>query len=122
MSEQIRASEVSRDDDGIIRIVSTGVKSTAESVEATFVDVRALTAGSREPILFDARKWPAADPKSWVRFISLIEDICSAAAVVIDPAITGELGRFPQLLNTLIIPFQIFTDEAEAMAFLRKHL
>lgn len=110
------------DDDGVVRYVSVGVPSTAESVSRGFEIVRELTKGARAPILFDARSWPRGDPASWVRFISKVEDVCVAAAVVVSPTSEKAMGSFPEYIDGLVIPFRIFEDEDAALESLRSHL
>lgn len=104
--------------DGIVTIASTGAPSTAETVTETLGAVLDITRGTRRPILFDARQWPSGEPASWVRFISTIETVCVAGAVLIGHEAASRLGDFPNLLDRLVIPFQVFADEPSAVAFL----
>ncbi|MDJ0925966.1 MAG: hypothetical protein QNJ77_15550 [Acidimicrobiia bacterium] len=110
------------DDEGIIHVIAIGVPSTAPFVDETFAVVRELAGGQRAPILFDARDWPRGTPASWARFISKIESICLAAAVVADTRAAKALGRFPEFLDDLLIPFRVFPDEEPALEFLRGYL
>lgn len=109
------------DDEGIVHMVATGVPSTAQSVEENMRLVHDLTDGKRAPIFFLAEKWQYGDPASWGRLIELIESVCSAAAVLMPEANWPKMGRFPELLDALVMPFRMFSDEAAAMAFLRSH-
>ena len=96
--------------------------STADSVGESLRIVNELTGGKRVPILFDSRDWPRGDPASWVRFISMIEAVCLAAGVVANPESVRAMGRFPDFLDDLVIPFKIFEDEEDALSFLRRQI
>ena len=110
------------DNEGIIHIVATGVASTADTTGETLGVLTDLVAGSRAPILFNLHQWPSGDPSFWTRFTQTLQSVCLAGAVVIDPQAVAKLGTFPSLINTLLIPFQVFSDEDEALAFLRSHI
>lgn len=109
------------DGEGIVHYVATGTPSTKETVGESLAVVREITGGRRTPILFDSRSWPSGDPASWVHFINTIESFCSAAGVVVDGQSVARLGAFPARIDDLIIPFQVFYSEEEALAFLRSH-
>ena len=110
------------DDEGIVRYAAIGAMSTVESVMEGMTAVSEMTGGEPSPILFDARGWASGDPNSWVQFISMIESVCSAAGVVVDEESVSKMGSFPSLLDKLVIPFRIFRNEDEALAFVREHL
>jgi len=40
-------------------------------------------------------------------------------AMLIDPESPPTLGSYPETIDRLLIPFRVFTEEAEAVAFLR---
>jgi hypothetical protein len=115
------AARIWLDEDGIVRYVSRGVVSTAQSVDEGMQAVKKITGGRRVPILFDARNWPKGDPSSWVRFISMVETHCLAAAVLVNETSTKALGRFPEFIDDLVIPFRLFEEEDAALEFLRSH-
>lgn len=121
MTVTTNAARLWVDERGIAHIQSTGVPSTAATVEESLTALQQLLGGTRAPILFDARQWPSGDTASWVRFISLIEQVCVAGAILVDPERPAALGRFPEFLSKLIVPFAVFTREADALAFLELH-
>jgi hypothetical protein len=41
---------------------------------------------------------------------------------LVNPTSERALGRFPDLIDDLVVPFRVFKDEDEALAFLRQHL
>lgn len=110
------------DESGIGHVEAIGSASTAASVEATIAALRELLGdGRRAPVLFDARRWPSSDTAGWVRFISLIESVCLAGAVLVDPERPADLGQFPEVFSRLLVPFAVFTTEPEAVAYLESH-
>ncbi|NNC39532.1 MAG: STAS/SEC14 domain-containing protein [Acidimicrobiia bacterium] len=109
------------DGEGIVHFVATGAASTADTAAENQAVLEELTAGGRTAILFDVRSWPSGSPSFWVRFINAIEHICLAGAVLVDPQSQDNLGTFPSLISSLLVPFQVFPDEDEALAFLRNH-
>lgn len=123
MSREIRTETATIwvDEGGIAHIESTGVASTATSVEATIEALQDLLDGGRAPLLFDARRWPSSDTAGWVRFIELIETVCVAGAVLIDPEQPAVLHSYPEFMSRLVVPFAVFTTEHQAIAFLEPH-
>lgn len=124
MAETIRTETaiVWLDETGIAHVESRGVASTAATVEATIAAVESLLKGRRAPLIFDARRWPSSDTGGWVRFISLIETVCLAGAVIIDPEQPADLGHYPDFVAKLLIPFTVVTEEAHAIAFLQPYV
>jgi hypothetical protein len=57
-----------------------------------------------------------------VTFIDLLPSTVSAGAILVEAAGRADLGGFPEAVNRLMVPFDVFTDEAEAMAFLVRFL
>ncbi len=108
--------------DGIVVTQAKGVPSTRGSVTELFDAVREVIDGTPRPLLFDARKWPRGDPEAWTTAISNFESTCTAIGMLIDPDSPAEVAGFPDVIDRLLIPFRIFTDEGEAVAFLRTHL
>ena len=107
-------------DDGIIHIQSTkGVPSTAETVADTFAAIRGLTSGVPKPVLDDVRGWPGANHGAWGAFVSKALSLFSAIAWVADAEAVPRLGAFPDTIDRLLVPFAIFTNEADALRFLR---
>ena len=106
-------------EDGVVSVIATGtMPSTADTVVETLSTIADMADGKRVPILFDATEWPAGDPASWVTFIRMIEQVCIAAAVVIPEAARAALGDYPSTIDTILIPFRVFSKEADARAFL----
>lgn len=118
----IRKTETGRiwvDDEGIVRFVATGARSTADTSAENLAALRELTGGKQAPILFDVRAWPPAHPSFWHQFIDTVATMCVAGAVIVDGPALDRLGEFPQLIDKLLVPFHVTSDEADALAFLR---
>ena len=109
-------------DDGIIIARANGVPGTPETVSEAFGVFRDLTGGVPAPMLFDARDWPPDGPTVWSTAVANIESAVSAIAMLVDPDSSVEVGPFPEAIARLLIPMRVFTDEAEALAFLRESL
>jgi hypothetical protein len=105
------------DDHGVLHIVSNGIQSTAETVRETFAAAQSLLTAPA-PTLFDVREWPRPGAGFWVNFIDLLPASVSAGAILIAPGGRATLGGFPDAVNRLMVPFDVFTDEEEAEAFL----
>jgi len=107
-------------DDGIVIAKLTGEPTTSATVERAFAVYRDLTKGSPRPLLLDARNWPGADAASWETAIRNIQSTLSAIAMLVTPETLLKTGPFPSAINQLMIPVRVFTDEAEALEFLRE--
>jgi hypothetical protein len=109
-------------EDGILHVSSLGVESTEDSVRELQAAKLDLVGKARVPMLFHGENWPRGTPRSWGKFVSIIESMSYAVAVVISPMSLKAMGAFPQLLDDLLIPFRVFESEEPALAFLRQHL
>ena len=105
-------------DENILHIRSKGVVSTRDTVVETFEAVGTLTKGSPLPALCDVRMWASGDSESWLGFISAAPSSFTAVAVLVDPDRPPEMAGYPDAIDRLLMPFRMFTDEAEALAFL----
>lgn len=80
-----------------------------------------LAGRRRVALLMHAQEWPGASPGAWQQFISLLEDLCFAAAVVASPLSEQGMGAFPQVFDDLLIPFRVFDSEEPALLPPPKH-
>ena len=116
------AARIWLDDEGILNVVSVGVKSTEESGREFLAAKRELLGDQSAALLLDARDWPGGSPASWKQFISILESICFAGAVIASPSSIERMGVFPQVFDDLLMPFRVFDAEEPAREFLRQHL
>ena len=116
------AARVWFDDEGILNVVSLGVESTEQTGREFLAVKRELVGSRRVALLLDARDWPRGNPASWKQFISVLESICYAGAVIASPKSIKAMGVFPQVFDDLLIPFRVFETEEQARDFLRRHL
>ena len=123
MSEVIHttAATVFVDDHGLLNIVTNGTQSTEHTVMESFAAARSLL-DRPNPTLFDVRDWPRAGAGFWAAFIDLLPATVSAGAILIGPEGRTDLGGFPEAVNRLMVPFDVFIDEEEAKAFLMRFL
>lgn len=108
--------------DGILIQRMTDVRSTLETVDETFRVFSDLSGSSRRPFLFDVRKWQGGDPEAWNLAIQKTASTFSAVAILVDADSASVAGSFPDAVNQFLIPAQTFTNEEEALAFLRNYL
>jgi hypothetical protein len=111
------ASSVYLDDQGLLHVVSNGGASSASTVKETFAAARTVI-DRPVPTLFDARLWPVAGSDFWVTFIDELPSVVSAGAILIAADDAAALGGFPRAVNRLMVPFEVFTQEEDAIAFL----
>ena len=108
---------------GYLHIVSKGFASTAESVGETIAAASTLSEGAPLPVLFDARQWPGGDTDSWITVIKEMMSAFSVAAILVDEQqVPPNLATHAASVDRLLIPFRVFTDGAEARAFLASYL
>jgi len=106
-------------EDGIVIHRANNERRTRESVSELFGVMRGLFDGVPGPVLFDARKSPGTDADGWQAAITNLESTASKVAMLIDPEPSSEVGPYPDVIDRLLIPLKVFTDETEALAFLR---
>ena len=107
-------------DDEVVHVEAKGVASTRESAMEMFGTVNDLLGGTPKPVLFDARRWPSGDPEMWATIITNLKTTFTAVAMLIDPESPAEMGEYPSIIDRLLVPFRIFTDETEALTFLKQ--
>ncbi len=72
-------------------------------------------------MIFDVRNWSGGGPDVWNTSISNAISVFVAVAFVVDPESPPEMGRYPEAVDRLLIPFRVFSNEPEALAFLRRN-
>ena len=108
-------------DDGIIWAESQpGIEPTEMLLEEAESACRRLRRTTRRAAIWDIRRLERPKPDAWVRFIEGAPNNLLAIAVVGEPEHIKLLGSFPGLIDSLLIPFRLFTDEASALEWLRQ--
>ena len=106
-------------EDGVVQVIGIGEPHSAETVVETFEVIRDLTGEVKHPMLFDVRDWGPIELPAWVEFVRQIEQTTMAAAVVADPDMSTEFAdTFVGMIDRLVIPFRIYSEEAAARTFL----
>ncbi len=108
--------------DGILIQRTKDVLSSVETVAETFDVFHDLGGGSPRPFLFDIRVWQGATPAAWDMAVRNIESTFTAVALLIDPESPTTAGPIPEVVGRLLVPVGFFTDEEEALAFVRGFL
>lgn len=116
------AARIWLDEEGILNVLSLGVASTEESVREFLAAKDDLVGSDAVPMLLHAKDWPKGSPRSWGLFISVLENLSYAVAVVASPTTLRGMGAFPKIFDDLLIPFRVFESEEPALVFLRQHL
>ena len=83
-------------DEGIVRFVATGARSTADTSAENLAALRKLPGGKQAPILFDVRASPPANPSFWHPSIDTVATMCVAGAIIVDGPALDRLGECPQ--------------------------
>ncbi len=108
-------------ENGHVRITGKGSHHSPATVTDTLTAARRLAGGRRIPLLFVNPPWEF-DAPSWAQFIGMIADTANAAAVVADDAAVVErLGAYPEVMSGLLVPFEVFADERDALQFVEDH-
>jgi len=107
---------------GILIFRNKGVMSTGEGVTEALGVIRDLSGGVPVASLIDIRLWPGARFEAWAKFVNSAVSSFLAVALLVDPESSVEVGPFPDAMDKLLVPVHLFTDEAEAMEFVRGFL
>jgi hypothetical protein len=105
-------------DEGILCIQSKGIVATRAMVDEVVEITRGLGGGVPIPVLFDFRDWPEKGAVAWDALISNAVYMFSAVGLLVDADRSPRMGAYPETISRLLVPVGVFTDEAEARAFL----
>ena len=107
--------------DGILYGVSgDGVTASAEDAREQFDHQRPMLEGKALPFLMDIRKARGISREARSMFASAeAAQIFAATALLIGSPLSRALGNFFLGLNKAQMPTRLFTDETEALAWLR---
>ena len=109
-------------DDGIVWAESQpGVEPNAELIQEAELACRRLRKEKRRPAIWDIRHLAKPRPDAWVRFLEGAPNNLVAVAVVGHPEQVQLLGSFPGLIDSLLLPLRLFTDEASALEWLSEY-
>jgi hypothetical protein len=106
-------------DGGIICIRSMGVAATSRMVADLVAATRDLVKSAPMPVLFDFRQWVKGGSVAWEALINNALSLFSRVAFVIDAESSPTMTIYPEVISRLLVPVKVFTDEADALAFLR---
>ena len=112
-------------DDGIVRqVVFPGAEQTlADAVEHIRAIAALMPGGRRGPLLVDLRGTAAASREARAYFAGPeTAKVVSAVALLVGSPISSVIGNFFLRLNQPRYPTRLFTDEAEALPWLKGFL
>lgn len=112
------------DESGILRgVAHDGVENTLEQAREQIALQRTMGGGRPRPLLMDIRAVRSLSREARAYYASPVAaEVISATALLIASPLSRALGNFFLGLNKPHMPTRLFTDEAEAMAWLREHL
>jgi len=109
-------------EDGIVFTQAKGITSTYETIDQLFRVVRDLMGGRPGPLLHDNQNWAPRPANLWPTVVGEMQATCTAAVMLVSPESESEVGPFPEVIDRMVVPFKVMTDEAEALAFLQRFL
>jgi len=111
-------------EDGIVRAVAPpGAEDTLAKARASLVQIGMACGGTPRPVLVDIR-WIKSATLEARRFWSsdALRGVVSAVALVVASPVSRVMGNFYIGINHMHVPTRMFTDEAEALAWLKDFL
>jgi hypothetical protein len=107
------------DDDGIMtaRPVEVETPRTAEMVAEIMTGMSELAGSTPRPILYFPGN-TSLQPRGWQMLIDRIEASAVAIAIVAADAARRRLGAFPAMVDSLMLPVRIFTEESDGRDWL----
>ncbi|HEY0733876.1 MAG TPA: hypothetical protein VGD69_03140 [Herpetosiphonaceae bacterium] len=120
-TKQTRISTVTLREDGIIRVtIAAGAEESLEDAQATMRAAGELAQGRRYPILVDIRHMQAQDRDARQVYGSPeAAEIGTAAALLVESRISKLIANFFMAIVKNRITTKVFTDEAEAVEWLK---
>ena len=109
-------------DDGIVvaRAINPKAPRNRESTAATLDVLGGLIGEEPKPVLWDHRATPRLEPEAWVQVIGRVGKMLVALAIVTDEGSSPKLGTYPNAIGALLVPTREFTDQDQAIAWLRQ--
>ena len=109
------------DDAGIIHAVAPkGAQDTLQNAQASLAAIRQTAAGIKRPVLVDIRRIKSATieaRKFWSG--EEVPKVVNAVALLINSPVSRVVGNFYLGLNRSLVPTKIFTDEIQAVDWLK---
>ncbi|MBV9790634.1 MAG: STAS/SEC14 domain-containing protein [Chloroflexi bacterium] len=120
-TKHTRISTVTLREDGIMHVkIAAGAEESLEDAQATLRACGELARGRRYPILVDIRQMQAQDRDARQVYGSPeAAQIGTAAALVVESRVSKLIANFFLVIVKSSVPTKLFTDEAEAIAWLR---
>lgn len=117
---QRRSPNTPSRDNGIVvgRDINPETPRTAQNIADSFDRLAALTQGKRLPGLWDARAVPEFSLNLWLVFVTRIEEVAAALAILVNTEAESAFGAFPAAMDSMLIPVRLFREEDKAIDWL----
>ena len=118
---QTRTSLVRVEPVGIVRVtILPGAEETQADAQATMQAATTLLAGRRLPILVDMRHMKVQERSARQQYGSpKVIEMTQAVGLLVSSRVSQLIANFFITLTTAVVPTKLFTDEAEAIAWLK---
>lgn len=116
-----RTQYVWMDDQGIVHAeIKAGAQLVREDAEEVIATIAELAGGTPRPVLVDMSKARGMDRGARMYFAGAeTARHESAAALIVKSPLTRALGNFFMGLNKPLVPTRLFSEETEALEWLR---
>jgi hypothetical protein len=109
------------DEEGVAMITwVSGAIITGDLARLTLIELSTLTGGKRVPVLVDIRNLKSMTREARKHYGRVTDTVSAIALLAASPA-TQVIANFFLGLNRPDVPTEMFTDEAQARAWLRRH-
>jgi hypothetical protein len=111
-------------EDGIVRAVAPpGADDTLAKARVSLSEIDKACSGKPRPVLVDIR-WIRSATLDARRFWSstALQGVVTAAALLVDSPVSRVMGNFYIGINRMHVPTRMFTDETEALEWLKGFL
>lgn len=118
---QTRTSLVRVEPAGIVRVtILPGAEETQADAQATMQAATTLLAGRRLPILVDMRHMKVQERAARQQYASpKVVEMTQAVGLLVNSRVSQLIANFFITLTTAVVPTKLFTDEAEAITWLK---
>ena len=114
-----------RDDGVLVALgINPEIPRTTETVDLVMDALAEVAGEERRPVLWDVRNLSAGSLDSVGVFVARVEESVAALGLLIDDGAGAELltriEAFSPIVDALLVPVQLFREEAEAVAWLQE--
>jgi hypothetical protein len=116
---QTATARISLGSDDVVRVLVFG-PDTLATAQANIRATGAVVGGRRLPVLVDLRRSQSIDREARACYGGPVTaESCSAVALLVQSPLSRMLANFFLGWNKALMPLRLFTDESEALAWLK---